>query len=182
VSLHDSGKDIETGPVGERFSVERIRGQDAGELLSIARNWLPKPIATRLGFVHFFIGDPVLAGLHRFEVAGDGGSYRTADQYVSEACQKHRPRSARRATIVLPSGPAETEAVVHELGHALDDVLEYEWTAKPVSSYARADEYEAFAEAFTAWVGLPAYQTERDRLYRIDRDSAAFFDAISLQL
>jgi hypothetical protein len=162
--------------------VERIQGSDVGEQLLMALDWLPKSVATRLGFVHFFIGDPVFAGLHEFEVADDGGSYRTAAQYVSECCQSHRPRSARRATIVLPFGPGRTATVVHELGHALDEVLGHEWSAKPVSDYARVDPYEAFAEAFTAWVGLPSYQTERDRLYRIDRDSAAFFDAISLQM
>jgi hypothetical protein len=162
--------------------VERIQGHDAGEQLSMALDWLPESIATRLGFVHFFMGDPVFAGLHQFEVAEDGGSYRTAAQYVSEACQSHRPRSARRATIVLPFWPARTETVVHELGHALDDVLGYEWLAKPVSARGRVDPYEAFAEAFTAWVGLPSYRTARDRLYRIDRETAAFFDAIAFQV
>jgi len=148
----------------------------------MALAWLPKSLARRLGFVHFFIGDPVFAGLHEFEVADDGGSYRTAAQYVSESCQTHRPRSARRATIVLPSGPGRTATVIHELGHALDDVLEYEWLAKPVSNYGKVDPFEAFAVAFTAWVGVPSYQTRRDRLYRIDRRTAAFFDAITLQL
>jgi hypothetical protein len=82
---------------------------DAGEQLSMALDWLPKSIATRLGFVHFCIGDPVFAGLHEFEVGDDGGSYRTAAQYVSECCQTHRPRSARRATIVLPLGQVERQ-------------------------------------------------------------------------
>jgi hypothetical protein len=162
--------------------VERIQGHDAGELLSMALSWLPGPLARRLGFVHFFIGDPVFAGLHQFEVADDGGSYRTCAQYVSEGCQTHRPRSARRATIVLPRGPGRTATVVHELGHALDEVLGEEWSAKPVSAYGRFDRYEAFAEAFTAWVGLPSYKTERDRLYRIDRDTALFFKAITRQV
>jgi hypothetical protein len=165
-----------------RFAVERIQGDDAGEQLSMALDWLPESIARRLGIVDFFMGDPVFAGLHELEVADDGGSYRNVAQYVSEYCQRHRPRSARRPTVVLPYGPGRTATVVHELGHALDDVLGYEWSAKPISDYARVDGYEAFAEAFTAWVGLPAYQAQRDRLYRIDRDSAAFFDAITLQL
>jgi hypothetical protein len=30
-------------------------------------------------------------------------------------------------------------------------------------------------------VGLPSYQTQRDRLYKIDRDTASFFDAITLK-
>jgi hypothetical protein len=162
--------------------VERIQGSGAGELLSIALDWLPQSIATRLGFVHFFIGDPVFAGLHKVEVAHDGGSFRTIEQYVSERLQGHRPRSVRRPTIVLPFGPRRMDQVVHELGHALDDLLGYQWWAKPVGNYARTDSHEAFAEAFTAWVGLPGYQEERDRLYRIDRDSVAFFDAITLKL
>ena len=149
---------------------------DAGELLLMALDWLPPSIVTRLGFVQFFIGDPVFAGLHESEVADDGVSYWTTANYMSE-CHRSHP------TIVLPfGGPGRTATVVHELGHALDEVLGHKWSAKPVSNYARVDPYEAFAEAFTAWVGLPSYQTERDRLYRIDRDSAAFFDAITLQL
>jgi hypothetical protein len=35
-------------------------------------------------------------------------------------------------------------------------VLGHEWSAKPVSDYRRVDRFEAFAEAFTAWAGLPA--------------------------
>jgi hypothetical protein len=31
-------------------------------------------------------------------------------------------------------------------------------------------------------VRLPSYQTQRDRLYRIDRETARFFDAITLQV
>jgi hypothetical protein len=162
--------------------VERIQGPDVGELLSLALDWLPRSVARRLGFVHFFIGDPVFAGLHEIEVADDGGSFRTTAQYVPEYLQNHRPRSVRRGTIVLPAGPRRMDMVVHELGHALDDVLGEKWSAKPVSGYGRVDRYEAFAEAFTAWVGLPSYQTERDQLYRIDRETAAFFNAIAWQV
>ena len=124
----------------------------------------------------------MFAGIHQVEVAADGGSFRTTAQYVPESLQTHRPRSARHATIVLPFGPGRTETIVHELGHALDDVLGEEWSAKPVSNYAQSDPYEAFAEAFTAWVGLPSYKTERDRLYRTDPDSAGFFDAVTSKM
>jgi hypothetical protein len=53
--------------------------------------------------VHFFIGDPCSPVFTNFEVADDGGSYRTSAQYVSECIQSRLARSARRATIV--SGP-----------------------------------------------------------------------------
>ena len=69
--------------------MERIRGHDAGELLSMALDWLPASVATRLGFVHFFMGDPVFAGLHEFEVADDG---------VPTGPLPSRFRSAARAT------------------------------------------------------------------------------------
>jgi hypothetical protein len=161
--------------------VERIRGHDAGELLSMALDWLPASVATRLGFVHFFIGDPVFAGLHEFEVADDGVPTGPLPRRVG----------------VLPEPPTEVGAArdhrvavwarsngngCPRAGACPRRSLEHEWSAKPVSDYARADRFEAFAEAFTAWVGLPSYQAERDRLYRIDRESAAFFDAISLQM
>ena len=148
----------------------------------MAFNWLPESVARRLRFVHFFMGDPVFAGLHQFDVADERGSFRTPSQYVAEACQTHRPRSVRRPTIVLPYWPVRTETLVHELGHALDDALGEKWSAKPVSAYCSVDRYEAFAEAFTAWVGLPSYQANRDRLYRTDRETAAYFDAITPQL
>jgi hypothetical protein len=82
---------------------------------------------------------------------------------------------------VLPFGPAGKATVAHKLGHAIDEVLGFEWLAKLVN-YRRVDPFEAFAEAFTAWMGLPSHQRQRDRLYRIHRETAAFFDAISLQM
>ena len=51
-----------------------------------------------------------------------------------------------------------------------------------VGDYTRVDPFEAFVEAFTHGSALPSYQTERDRLYRIDCDTASFFDAITLQV
>jgi hypothetical protein len=79
--------------------VERIQGHDVGELLRVALNSVPEPIAHRLGFVHFFIGDPVFAALHRVKLAPDGGSYRTIPQYVSESWQRTDPAryAARRS-------------------------------------------------------------------------------------
>ena len=124
----------------------------------------------------------MFAGLHEFEVADDGGSYRTAAQYVSECLQRHRPRSARRATIVLPLGPGRTATVVHELGHALDEVLGEEWSAKPVSDYARVDRFEAFAEAFTAWGGTAQHGPSATGFIGLTVTRAAFFDAITLRV
>ena len=59
--------------------------------------------------------------------------------------------------------------VVHELGIPSTRCSAMSgWpTAKPVRDYGRVDPFEAFAEAFTALVRLPSYQTQRDRLYRV---------------
>jgi hypothetical protein len=39
-------------------------------------------------------------------------------------------------------------------------------SARDRGSERKGHPFEAFAEAFTAWVGLPSCETERDRLYR----------------
>ena len=75
----------------------------------MALDWLPGSVAGRLGFVHFFIGDPLIAGLHRFEVADDGGPCRTCAHDASECHQRHRAKSARRAPSCCRMGPVERQ-------------------------------------------------------------------------
>jgi hypothetical protein len=145
----------------------------------VATAWqlLTPRLQSRLAHVHFFLGcDPFFAGLHR-----DGPrSYTFADGRTIEYgqlahCsypyhQTHLPIVDRRTTIVIPSlrlysDPVGT--VVHELGHALHGIVGFEWIAEPVSQYASENAYEAFAEAFEAWVaGSPVapFVDERTRV------------------
>ena len=109
----------------------------------------------RLGHVQYVAGvDPLFAGISRHEHISDGRSYRTtAACYYPEhlIC----PRDRRVTTIVMPSpepGWHGVRTVIHELGHALDEVTRFEHTATPVSDYAKTNRREAFAEAFTEWV------------------------------
>ncbi len=60
------------------------------------------------------------------------------------------PRDRRTTTIVIPVLD-DPSMVVHELGHALDEVTGFAHVAAPVTDYARTNRMEAFAEAFVAW-------------------------------
>lgn len=127
---------------------------------------IPPAIADRLRHVQFLTGtDPVYAGLHRFEGASFGRSYRTTAH-----CLYRHLSSDRRTTIVLPT-PYEPSVVVHELGHALDEVLAWTHDAKPVNWYATTDRQEAFAEAFRAWL----YWYGDQDVFMADLDTRALF-------
>lgn len=108
----------------------------------------------------FIIGvDPVFAGIHRYDVAPSGNAYRDVAHTVHDFHQTHRPRADRSTKIVLPANTRYrwdtwdgVRTVVHELGHVLHARLGFNWIAEPVSTYAHTNKYEAFAEAFAAWV------------------------------
>ena len=104
-----------------------------------------------LGHVQWVTGvDPVWAGFHHYEEASLGRSYRN----MAHCCYPwnlDRPADQRVTTIMVPERqPPHPAILVHELGHALDQVLGFSHTAVPVSEYAKRNRYEAFAEAFTA--------------------------------
>ena len=120
---------------------------------------VPERIAERLHY-HIFTGaDPIWAGLHSFEDASYGRSYRSMMHAVYPYHQRSVTRSKRVPTLVMPE-PETPDRIVHEIGHFLDEVLGFAHGAAPVSSYAATERSEAFAEAFTAWV-VPGYSSER---------------------
>lgn len=149
--------------------MRRLVGGHA-EPIAVSLALIPAGIVERLAHVDFLTGtDPVFAGLHSFEAMSYGRSYRTT-AHVS-----HRHHSADRSTtIVLPT--VETpEVIVHELGHALDEVLAFAHEAAPVTCYAGAGgRIEAFAEAFTSWL-IPGYPV----IARLDPASRALFEALA---
>ena len=57
----------------------------------------------------------------------------------------------RQTTVVLPY-LAPPVAVIHELGHVLDEVLDFSHVALPITEYAKVNEAEAFAEALVGWL------------------------------
>ena len=132
-----------------------MHGRGRGEQISVAHRLVGPTIMQRLSHVQYVAGvDPVFAGISDQEDIADGRSYRTtAACYYPE--HLIGPRDRRVTTIVMPSpepGWLGVQTVVHELGHALDEVTRFEHVAAPVSEYAKTNRREAFAEAFTSWV------------------------------
>lgn len=115
-----------------------------------AFNRLPGRLTELLGHVRFVCGvDPLFAGLHSIENTDDGRSYRG----TAHCCYPFHligPADRRVTTIVMPTAP-DPSTVVHELGHALHEVVGFSYQAAPVTKYAKTNRYEAFAEALVAW-------------------------------
>jgi hypothetical protein len=135
----------------------RIPTGDYAEVIRAAKTWIPNPILDRIQHVDFFIGDPIFAGLHEYEDTTDGRSYRTTAHCLYKGHQSRLPRDRREVTVVL-TGPHEKSitTIVHELGHALHEVVGLSWVAIPMTAYAETNRHEAFAEAFCSWL-LPWY-------------------------
>lgn len=128
-----------------------------GQAIGAALDVIPVAVVRRLEHVRFVCGvDPVFAGLHRYGDTGDGRSYAV----TAHCCYRFHldgPADRRVTTVVLPvPADATVPVIVHELGHALHEVVGLDHVAVPVSAYATTNTWEAFAEAFTAWV-LPGY-------------------------
>ena len=125
--------------------------------------------------------DPVFAGLHTFTEMSHQRSYRT----VAHACYPEHT-SDRRLTVVMPMAERRRVAI-HELGHILHWNLQRlagGWDRlphfEPVSDYAASDDWEAFAEAFTAWF-YPVRQIEADPHWRMwSRANSEFFDRLAV--
>lgn len=120
------------------------------------------PFAERLR-CDIYTADPIWTGLHHIEHTLDGRSYSQTAHFLPE-----RLASDHRATICLPE-PAPWYLIVHELGHVLDERLDYEIAVAPVTDYARRNRREAFAEAFLSYcVGHegqpPFWQVIHERL------------------
>jgi hypothetical protein len=124
--------------------------------------------------------DPVFAGLHGYINGADGRPYAETPHVAHDFHQTGLSRARRHTTVVLPKVPA-IATVVHELGHVLDEALNFEHVAEPVSSYARNSRHEAFAEAFAAWV-LPfghGYGAAKDALHETDPATVALLSALT---
>ena len=134
-------------------AVNRLAGGRHADVINHARRLLPGRLAERLADVHYLTGvDPVFVGLHTDAAHANGGAYADVDHYVRTDHQVALPRARRAPTIVLPGRHCSVDIVIHELGHALDDILGHRHFADPVSAYAKSSWGEAFAEAFTSWL------------------------------
>lgn len=127
--------------------MNRIFSAAYAEPIAEAFALIPARLAARLGRVHFLTDtDPIWAGLHTFAITNDGRSYRE----TAHCCYPFHTVDGS-TTVVIPK-PVEPWVIVHELGHALDETLGFQHTARPCTAYAAANRFEAFGEAFTAFV------------------------------
>ena len=158
--------------------MERIVSYQYTELIQAGFDLIPQAIADRLRHIQFFAGaNPV------FAVLIDPRVSENAQYLCTTWCVSYPWRQTvedRRTTVIMTdliptfSRLLRPVMVVHELGHCLHEVLDFEPMAKPVTKYAQKDEWEAFAEAFTLWV-FPEYGRYYDIIARIDDKTMALF-------
>jgi hypothetical protein len=155
--------------------VKRLVGAGFRDCIQAGLELMPSPIRERFRGVHFLCGvDPLFVGLHDEEVTTDGRSYRdTAHVCYGRWHMPHMHLADRVTTVALPA-PVEPWVIVHELGHVLDEQLEFAFTPKPVTDYAETHRMEAFAEAFTAWC-IPWYAPWSDGILYRDEQTVALF-------
>lgn len=137
----------------------RVRRQWQAEAIFFGISLLPEEIQDicdpETGMVHFFTGDPIYSGLHDFRTAHDGRSLRETAHVCYVHHQQGLSPDKRVTTVVLPENNLygyEPQVIVHEIGHVVHAVLDFEEFDLPyVSDYAKETELERFAEAFTAY-------------------------------
>jgi hypothetical protein len=164
--------------------MNRLAASGFHEPIAVAMGQLTPRLQERLQHVHFLVGvDPFFIG---FAGADAQRSYTSADGKTFSynemaACwyphhQTHLASADRRTTIVIPTWRRYSDpvgVVVHELGHALHEMVGFDWIAEPITSYAHENHREAFAEAFEeTMMGRPA------RLL-VDERTAALFASLS---
>lgn len=145
---------------GPRHSVKRVIGHGYRTAITAAEALLPPQVLDLIRADYLCGVDPVFVGLHRYDHASYGRTYRNTAHVAYPFHQSLSARADRVTTVVLPVVPAVAE-VVHELGHVLDERLGFDHTAAPVSWYAETARSEAFAEAFTSWL-IPGYARRPD--------------------
>lgn len=169
--------------------MKRICHQRCAEEIEAGLDLLP-PIIKDIfradrGLIHFFVGDPVFAGLEKNSFLGDTKEFMPND--AAHALYAHNQLVNSHdavPTIVFPKCQlVNWQTVLHEAGHMAHLILDFEDFNLPVvSDYARTNHIEAFAEAFVAWVvaDSEAYAERFFGLNHLSRDDMRLFDAIIL--
>lgn len=168
--------------------MQRFRRRSEAEAVFYALSLLPRGIRRFLSAAEFVTEyEPRYLGLHYLLAAEDGRPFNVTSHCTLTHHQPHLPRCRRRPTIVLLSGHAyHPEIVIHELGHVLDEALDFDRPEiEPLSNYAARNRWEAFAVAFQAWSNPTRFIDEsrfirnRDRLEEVDAHAAWFFDSLA---
>lgn len=168
--------------------MERLAG-GYREAIEHARLLIPAPIRARVEHAHFLTGVcPNWVGLHPHVKSTTPGTSAWTYSQMAHAGgahhQRHLPADRRHPTVVLPlalhemerlywDDPGLARTIVHELGHILDYSLRWRPEMTPVTAYAAATRWEAFAEAFEFSVFWP------DALVERAPEAAVFFEELA---
>ena len=162
--------------------MERIVKGGYAELIGAGISLIPCRIYERISYAQFFTGtNPSYAGLFDNEKTEDGRSYY---ETWSVANPHHLLCEDKRTTMVMPNLCPQCPIkllpylVVHELGHVLHEVLQWQPSPAPVTDYAKTDWCEAFAEAFTLWL-FPGYKEYYKILRPIDGVTLNLFNELN---
>ena len=150
------------------YEMNRIPNARYAEVIGEGLRRLPRGLVARLGHVQFLCGtDPVFAGLHPYANLTDGRSFKDTAHC---AYPYHLLSGDKVTTIVLPV-PESPHNVVHELGHALHETIDFDthWI-KPVTKYAKTNQHEAFAEALVAYTHYGNYDRVDDQTVQLFKD------------
>lgn len=140
------------------LGASRIHGTGHREAITVALEVVGDDVMARLPHLQFVVGvDPIFAGVHPFGLTPDGRSYKD----TACCCYPFHmlgPADRRVTTIVMPAY-LHPFHIVHEIGHALHETLDFDPWPEPTTDYAKSNKWEAFAEAFTSWCWPnPAYR------------------------
>jgi hypothetical protein len=157
--------------------MNRLVSSGYREAIGYAESLIPARVRGLLGEIHYLCGvSPVYVGLHNQPYFSDGRS-ASDTAHIAWLWFQDLPKTDRVSTICLPI-PKQPWVVIHEIGHLLDERTGFRLWPKPVNRYAETDGYEAFAEAFRAWI-MPwsneDYPFDFD-VFHNDRQTLAFFE------
>lgn len=138
--------------------MDRVPAGGYAALIEAACSVVPPRILELLQPDYLCGVDPQFVGLHDFTDASYGRSYSTTMHVAYPHHQMKVAKVHRRTTIVIPVAAKRIRVahLVHELGHVLHGVLQWEHDTTPVTQYGGTNWCEAFAEAFTSWL-TPGY-------------------------
>lgn len=160
----------------------RVRTQRDAEPIGEALGMLPPGIVRRVAHAPFIAGvDPLFAGYHEITETGQYGEYATRSYRTTpHVCYPwHFTSAAERVSAVMLPAPVTPAVVAHELGHVLHEAIDFDChTPRPVTSYAQTNQWEAFAEAFTAWLCPVEYHDVRHFLLQ-DEQTLALFEELA---
>ena len=151
--------------------MERICTSYNNAAIQFAHAVIPDSILNHLHFDYFIGCDPIFAGLFGYEDAEDGRSYHHTN-CVAYPFHQLLPKDKQKTTIVIPHKISEIYTI-HEIGHVLDEYLNFNCEVVPITEYAKVNRMEAFAEAFVAWL-IKGYSQ-----LRIDPKTLSLFESLT---